>query len=241
MPAQKVGFTDLQLGSSTRETPVPFFTREQAALIIEWAKEPFKTLFAIAWSTGMHAGEILALTLDDLHFTSKTQRANKSADANTRQIRQPKTKSFVAMLPMPSASEAMLRNYIRQWTPNKAGILFATRNGLRPRSRDNVAKCGLKPVLRKLGIPTANTGCMRFGMAYNAARRIQRTAAGLAKANAPLWHCDNAAHLHARDPAEPARRNGKRWNCSNRYVQRYVCSCIARLQFSYLSRLLLAD
>src|SRR4029077_8321804 len=90
------------------------------------------------------------------------QCVNKSSDDNRREIRQPKTKCSVALLPMPSALEAVLRNYIRNWTPNPKGILFATRNGLRPRSRDNVVKCGLKPVLRKLGIPTANTGLHAF-------------------------------------------------------------------------------
>jgi integrase len=102
------------------------------------------------------------LTVDDLDFANKTVRVNKSADDNTREIRQPKTEASVALLPMPSALEAVLRNYIRQWKPNPAGILFATRNGLRPSSRDNVVKCGLKPVLRKLGIPAANTGLHAF-------------------------------------------------------------------------------
>jgi integrase len=162
MRVPKVGFRDIELGSTTRERPVAFFTRAQVTLILEEAKEPFKTLFAVAWFTGLRAGEILALTLDDLDFNNKTVRVNKSADDSTRQIRQPKTKSSVALLPMPSALEAILRNFIQHWKPNPGGILFATRDGSRPRSRDNVVKCGLKPVLRKLGIPTANTGLHAF-------------------------------------------------------------------------------
>jgi integrase len=162
MRVLKVGFRDLQLGTTRRESPVPFFTRGQAQLIIAEAKEPFRTLFAVAWFTGLRAGEILALTLDDLDFTNKTVRVNKSADDNTREIRQPKTKCSVALLPMPSALETVLRNFILHWTPNPGGILFATRDGSRPRSRDNVVKCGLKPVLRKLGIPIANVGLHAF-------------------------------------------------------------------------------
>lgn len=110
--------------------------------------EPFKTLFAVAWFTGMRAGELLALTLDDLDFEHQTIRVNKSADDRTREIRQPKTKCSVALLPMPSALEARLRDYLRRWKPNPAGILFATRDGSRPRSRANVVRVGLKPVLR---------------------------------------------------------------------------------------------
>jgi integrase len=161
MRVPKVGFRDIELGSTT-ERPVAFFTRAQVTLILEEAKEPFKTLFAVAWFTGLRAGEILALTLDDLDFNNKTVRVNKSADDSTRQIRQPKTKSSVALLPMPSALEAILRDFIQHWKPNPGGILFATRDGSRSRSRDNVVKCGLKPVLRKLGIPTANTGLHAF-------------------------------------------------------------------------------
>jgi integrase len=161
MKVPKVGFTDLQLGSTAREHPVAFFTRDQAHLIIGEASEPFKTLFAVAWYTGLRAGEILALTLDDLNFDRRTIRVNKSSDDRTRQIRQPKTKCSVATLPMPSALETILRNFLLHWKPNPAGILFATRDGLRPRSRANVVRVGLKPVLRRLGIP-ANAGLHAF-------------------------------------------------------------------------------
>ena len=197
----KVSFKDLQLGTTTRKTPAPFFTREQAALIIEAAKEPFKTLFTLAWFTGMRAGEILALTLDDLDFTSKTVRVNKSADDNTRKIRQPKTDSSVGLLPMPSALEAVLRDYIRQWKPNPSGILFATRNGLRPRSRDNVVKCGLKPVLRKLGIPGANTGLHAFR--HGLATELVDSNAPLPVVQKQLRHADIATTLRIYTHAIP--------------------------------------
>lgn len=163
MRVSKVGFADLTLGSTDRETPVPFFTREQANDIIATAKEPFKTIFAIAWYTGMRSGELLALTLSDLDFDQRTIRVNKSTDDNTREVRQPKTKASVGLLPMPTVLADMLRNYLLHWTPNANGILFpAPRKKGYARSRDNVVKVGLKPVLRKLGIPTANTGLHAF-------------------------------------------------------------------------------
>jgi integrase len=163
MKVAKVGFTDLQLGSTEPETPVAFFTRDQVHDIIAAAEEPFKTLFSLAWYTGCRAGELLALTLADLNFDQKTIRVNKSADDNSREIRQPKTKASVAKLPMPSALETMLRNYLLHWKPNPAGILFpAPRKNGYARSRDNVVKVGLKPVLRKLGIPTTDTGLHAF-------------------------------------------------------------------------------
>jgi integrase len=183
MRVSKVGFTDLQLGSNPGPSEVAFFTRRQATQIIEAAPEPFKTLFAVAWSTGLRAGEILALTLDDLDFNHKTVRVNKSLDDATREVRQPKTPKSIAELPMTTALEAKLRDYIhRYWKPNPAQILFPTRKGTRPRSRDNVVRVGLKPVLKKLGIPGDNTGlhAFRHGLATE-----------LAEASVPLTVLQN--------------------------------------------------
>lgn len=169
----KVEFGDIEFGSWQTEE-APFFTREQAMDIINTAAEPFKTLFAVAWSTGMRAGEILALTIGDLDFKHKTICVNKSADDRTREIRQPKTPKSIGLLPMNTHLEAMLRAYIQgHWRPNPKQILFPNRKGTRPRQRDNVVKVGLKPVLRKLGISTANVGlhAFRHGLATELADR----------------------------------------------------------------------
>lgn len=183
MKVSKVGFADLQLGSATGPSEVPFFTRRQATQIIEAAPEPFKTLFAVAWTTGLRAGEILALTLDDLDFNHKTVRVNKSLDDATREVRQPKTPKSIAALPMTTALEAKLRDYIHKyWKPNPAQILFPNRKATRPRSRDNVVRVGLKPVLKALGIPADNTGlhAFRHGLATE-----------LAEASVPLTVLQN--------------------------------------------------
>lgn len=162
MNAANVNFTDLQLGGST-PADAPFFTRKQVGEIIVASPEPFKTLFAVAWSTGLRAGEILALTLDDLDFNHRTVRVNKSLDDSTREVRQPKTPKSISVLPMTHDLEAKLRDYIQSfWKPNPGKILFPNRKGTRPRSRDNVVRVGLKPVLKKLGIPGHDVGLHAF-------------------------------------------------------------------------------
>jgi integrase len=168
----RVRFKDLALGSPVTAQQ-PFFTKEEATAVIDAAPEPYKTLFAVAWMTGARAGEILALTVGDLDFSKKTISISKSADDNTRIVRQPKTKNSVAVLPMPSALEGMLRSYLNNWTPNPTGWLFANRKGTHPRWRDNVVKYGLKPILRKLGIPEKDAGlhCFRHGLATELAER----------------------------------------------------------------------
>jgi integrase len=189
MKVPKVGFTDLQLGSDTAPAEVPFFTRRQVALIIEASREPFKTLFAVAWSTGLRAGEILALTLDDLDFTRKTVRVNKSSDDRTREIRQPKTPRSVAVLPMNTGLESKLREYIQgYWKPNPGQILFPNRKGDRPRSRANVVRIGLKPVLKKLGIPMSHVGLHAFR--HGLATELIEAAAPLTVLQHQLRHAD---------------------------------------------------
>ena len=157
-----VSFKDIELGSATTKQAA-FFTREQASQIIAESEEPYKTMFAVAWATGLRAGELLALGVADLNFNQRTIRVSKSADDNTRIIRQPKTPNSIASLPMPSALEALLRNYLKHhWTPNEGGLLFSNRKGTKPRWRDNVVKYGLKPVLRKLGIQIQDVGLHAF-------------------------------------------------------------------------------
>ena len=183
MKIPTIGFTDICLGTNAPSPEAAFFTRRQAAQIIEAAQEPFKTLFAVAWSTGLRAGEILALTLDDLDFNHKIIRVNKSLDDATREVRQPKTPKSIASLPLTTALEAKLRDYIhRHWKPNSTQILFPNWMGTRPRSRDNVVRVGLKPVLKKLGIPGDNTGlhAFRHGLATE-----------LAEASVPLTVLQN--------------------------------------------------
>jgi integrase len=168
----KVSFSDLELGTDTTEPQAAYFTREQATRIIEAAKEPYKTLFATAWATGLRAGEILALKTIDVDFERQTIRVERSADDNTREIRQPKTKKSTATLPLPSALAGVLRNYLKNhWRPNPIGLLFANPKGTHPRWRDNVVKYGLKPVLAALNMPSHNTGlhAFRHGLATDLA------------------------------------------------------------------------
>jgi integrase len=193
MSVNRVSLKDLELGVSN-PTDVPFFTKEQAMQIVEAAKEPFKTIFTLAWNTGMRAGELMALTVDDLNFATKTIRVNKSADDLTRIIRQPKTKSSVAALPMPSTLESVLQNYLaNHWKPNPSRILFPDNTGTRSRKRESVVTTGLHPVLRKLGIPTANAGLHAFR--HGLATALVEASAPISVLQKQLRHADIATTL----------------------------------------------
>jgi integrase len=198
-----VSFGDIQLGASTTDSQAAFFTREQASQIIAAADEPYKTLFAVAWATGLRAGELLALGTADLDFTKRTIRVCKSSDDNTRVIRQPKTRNSTATLPMPSALEAVLRNYLKHhWTSNEGGLLFPNRKGTKPRWRDNVVKYGLKPVLRKLGISTTNTGLHAFR--HGLATELAESSVPMTVLQAQMRHADVRTTLAVYAHAIPA-------------------------------------
>lgn len=189
MRVTKVSFADLQLGEAATFVERPFFTLEQVGRIIAAAAEPYKTMFAVAWFTGLRAGELLALTTSDLDFHRKTVRVSKSSDDNTRDIRQPKTKNSSAMLPMPSALEAMLRSYLENhWKPNQSGLLFPNKKGTHPRWRDNVVKYGLKRVLKQLGIPAEDAGLHAFR--HGLATELAEQAVPLTVLQAQMRHAD---------------------------------------------------
>jgi integrase len=199
----KVKLVDLELGSSNEQPDVPFFTREQAVQIIEAAKDPYRSIFAMAWSTGLRAGEILALTVADLDFERKTIRVNKSSDDNTRQIRQPKTKCSSALLPMPSALEAVLRKYLDcSWRQNVPGLLFPNRKGTKPLWRDNVVKYQLQPILERLGLPTHNVGLHAFR--HGLATELADAAVPLPVLQKQLRHADVKTTLRIYARAIPA-------------------------------------
>jgi integrase len=185
----KVGFSDIRFGADTTKPDSAFFTREQAARIIKEAPQPYQTLFALAWCTGLRAGELMALTVDDLDFARKTISVSKTADDYTREVRQPKTQASSAKLPMPSALESTLKHYLaRHWQQNPARLLFPNRRGTRPRARNDVVRYGLKPVLRKLGLPARDVGLHAFR--HGLATELAATGCSLPTLQQQMRHAD---------------------------------------------------
>jgi integrase len=56
------------------------------------AKEPYKTIVALAWATGLRAGELLGLSVSDLDFQREVIQPRKQADDHTRRLRELKTR-----------------------------------------------------------------------------------------------------------------------------------------------------
>jgi integrase len=139
----------LALPESPLRPTAGFFSGEEAKKIIASANDPYRTMFAIAAMTGLRAGEILGLMLEDIDFDRKMLHVRRSAYCGS--IQTVKSKSSRAPLPIPDALAEMLRQFLTSWRPNPAKLLFANRLG-RPFNANKVVQKGLWPILEELGI-----------------------------------------------------------------------------------------
>lgn len=139
-----------------------YFKPAVAAQILKLSKEPYRTMFTLDAMTGLRAGELLGLTVADVDFESLTICPRKQADDRTRVLRDLKTKKSRTPVPITQETASVIRAYLKShWKENPQGLLFPNRRG-RPWKRANVVKFGLWPILRKLGLPTYNTGFHAF-------------------------------------------------------------------------------
>jgi integrase len=139
-----------------------YFKQADIPGILKLAREPYRTMFTLAWTVGLRAGELLGLTVADVDFERLTICPRKQADDRTRVLRELKTKKSRTPVPITPETAAVVRTYLQNhWKENPQGLLFPNRKG-KPWKRATVVRCGLRPVLRKLGIPTHRAGMHAF-------------------------------------------------------------------------------
>lgn len=141
----------LVLPAGTIRGQVRFFSAEQVTKVIENAREePYRTMFIIAALTGLRAGKVFGLSVEDLDFTRSLIHIRRSAWYGRLQA--PKSRAAVREVPMPDLLREVLQSFLHQWRPNPLRLLFATRNG-KPHSANKVVQRKLWPVLDTLKIP----------------------------------------------------------------------------------------
>jgi integrase len=132
-----------------------FFSTEEIQTIIAKAKEPYRTFYGLAAETGLRAGELCGLTMDDIDLPHSRVVVRQSAWRG--KLGKPKTEDSERPVDLSIQACEHLAEFLRSWYPNKAGLLFATRNGT-PWDPNMVLKRQLKPLLRelKIAIPKGN-------------------------------------------------------------------------------------
>jgi len=200
----EVSLKALKLGKGEGNRTAPFFTHAQVTQIIAAAKEPYHTLFAVAWFTGARSGELMALKIKDLDFERRVIHFDETCDDNNREIRDVlKTEESTASLPMPSALKDVLWNYLKyHWKANDKGFLFPNPNGTKPRRRDNVVRYGLKPILKRLGIPSKDVGLHAFR--HGLATELVESNVPLPIVQKQMRHADPTTTLRIYSHAIPA-------------------------------------
>jgi len=153
----RVQMRDLILPEGEKAAP-RFFTPSEARGIVELAAEPYRTMFALVAMTGIRAGELLGLAVEDVDFSRRLIFIRRSAWRGKLQT--PKSKASQNPIPMPEALVSMLQAHLKTWIPNADRLLFANRRG-RPYKQDKIVQKRLWPLLDALHIPRCGLHAFR--------------------------------------------------------------------------------
>ncbi len=141
-------FDGLVLPKARKARP-RFFTLEEVQRILTKAKEPHWTFYWLAAETGMRAGELCGLMVDDLDLERRLVYVRQSALHG--KLQSPKTENSIRTFSLSPKLAEHLKGFLRRWRPNAARLLFSTQNGT-PWDGNMVIKRKLHPLLEKLGI-----------------------------------------------------------------------------------------
>jgi len=122
------------------------YLAEEVEKIVDAAKEQYKALFKLAAETGARAGELYALTVNDLLFDSNVVRVNKSM--YNQKTGSPKTKNATRWINVKLYVMEMLKAHLNGRTE---GLVFQSRRKT-PLVNCVVLNKHLHPLLRKLGL-----------------------------------------------------------------------------------------
>ena len=125
------------------------YTLEEIQRILEAADESERTLYWLAAETAMRGGELCGLQISDFDLERGLVRVNRSVWRG--KVQSPKSEHPDRCFALSPQLLYHLAEYVRRWTPNEKGWLFATRNGT-PWDQNLVVKRKLQPLLDSLGI-----------------------------------------------------------------------------------------
>jgi integrase len=126
-----------------------FLSQKEIQLILAKAQEPHRTWYGLAAETGLRAGELCGLTVDDIDIERGMLQVRQSAWRG--KLGDPKTDDSTRVVELSPQACAHLRTFLKSWHPNERRLLFASRNGT-PWDQNLLLKRKFKPLLRALGI-----------------------------------------------------------------------------------------
>ena len=126
-----------------------FFSVEEVQRILASAGEPYRTFYWLAVETGMRAGELCGLRVEDFDWERGLVSVRQSVWRG--KFQSPKSENAVRCFALSHRLLAHVADCLRRWKPNERGLLFATRNGT-PWDANLLVKRRLYPLLDSLGI-----------------------------------------------------------------------------------------
>jgi len=126
-----------------------FFTVDEIQRIIAVASGALKTFYWLAAETGMRAGELCGLRIEDMDLKNCT--VNVKQTVWRGKVQTPKTVNAIRQFAISPKLAIHLRSFLTTWRPNLLDLVFATRNGT-PWDQNLIVKRKLHPLLSSLGI-----------------------------------------------------------------------------------------
>jgi integrase len=126
-----------------------FFTIEEVQRILASAPEPLSTFYWLAVETGMRAGELCGLRVNDFDLERSLVSVRQSVWRG--KFQSPKSENAVRCFALSPPLLAHIADSLKRWKPNEKGLFFATRNGT-PWDSNLLVKRKLYPLLDSLGI-----------------------------------------------------------------------------------------
>jgi len=126
-----------------------FLSQREIQLILARAQEPHRTWYGLAAETGLRAGELCGLTVDDIDIERGMLQVRQSAWRG--KLGDPKTDDSIRVVELSPQACAHLKAFLKSWHPNERRLLFATCNGT-PWDQNMLLKRRFRPLLRSLGI-----------------------------------------------------------------------------------------
>jgi integrase len=104
-----------------------FLSQREIQLIRAKAQEPHRTWYGLAAETGLRAGELCGLTVDDIDLERGMLQVRQSSWRG--KLGDPKTPESIRVVELSPQVCRHLRTFLESWHPNERRLLFATRNG----------------------------------------------------------------------------------------------------------------
>jgi integrase len=126
-----------------------FFTLDEVQHIVATASGLLKSFYWLAAETGMRAGELCGLRVDDVDLEQCV--INVKQTVWRGRIQTPKTVNSIRQFAISPKVAFHLREYLSMWRPKRLNLVFATKNET-PWDQNLIVKRKLHPLLESLGI-----------------------------------------------------------------------------------------